>query len=91
MNVTSNNRAHHKRSRLIGIAETAGYFGASKGLIYKWIANGLCTPGVKIGARAVRWPESELHRIAEARVAGASENQLRALVTALITARTMAD
>lgn len=74
-------------TRLLGISATASLFSASKGLIYKWIATGLCPPGIKIGVRAVRWPERELQRIAEARIAGASDNQVRAIVTDIIAER----
>lgn len=87
MNSTDIDRVHQEPYRLIGITGTAKLFDVSKGLIYKWIAAGLCPPGVKIGARAVRWPEGELHRVAEARVSGATEPRLRALVSDLVAAR----
>lgn len=80
---------HTDPPRLVGSLAGAGIFSASKGLFYKWISLGLCTPGVKIGTRAVRWPEHELHRIAEARISGATEQQVRALVNELMAARGM--
>lgn len=49
--------------------------------------NGLITPRVKIGPRAVGWPAHEIHAINSARVAGKSDDEIRALVRALVEAR----
>lgn len=49
---------------------------------------GLLTKPVQIGTRAVGWPDYEVKAINEARVAGRSEADIRALVTRLHTQRT---
>lgn len=54
---------------------------------YEWIAAGLMTPGVTIGARSVAWPDHELQAIAAARIAGKSEDAIKALVQDLVAAR----
>lgn len=54
---------------------------------YEWIANGLMTPGVAIGARSVAWPDHELRALAAARINGKSEAEIKALVKNLIAYR----
>lgn len=48
---------------------------------------GLLPPGVKVGARAVAWPSSEIDAVLAARIAGQSETEIRALVTRLVADR----
>lgn len=47
-------------------------------------------PPVKVGARAVAWPSDEVDRWVMARVRGASDCEMRQLVTDLVAARTNA-
>ncbi|MBN9371562.1 MAG: AlpA family phage regulatory protein [Hydrogenophaga sp.] len=51
--------------------------------IYNAIRAGLFTNPVPIGQRAVGWPDDEVKAINAARVAGASDEQIRALVKQL--------
>ncbi len=51
--------------------------------IYNAIRAGLFTNPVPIGQRAVGWPDDEVKAINAARVAGASDEQIRTLVTQL--------
>lgn len=51
--------------------------------IYNAIRAGLFTSPVPIGQRAVGWPDDEVRAINAARVAGASDEQIRALVKQL--------
>jgi prophage regulatory protein len=61
--------------------------GDSSSSQYDRIAKGLFPPGVPIGVRSKGWPEHEVDAIIAARVAGASEDEIRKLVASLITAR----
>ena len=54
---------------------------------YKKVAEGLCTPPVQIGERAVGWPEHEIYAINAARIAGKSNDEIRELVKKLVAAR----
>jgi prophage regulatory protein len=60
---------------------------ASKPTIYAWIADGLFPPPVKLGAKSSAWPASEVNTILAARIAGKSDDELRALVIELTEAR----
>jgi prophage regulatory protein len=51
--------------------------------LYADISAGLCVKPVKAGPRASRWPSHEIDAIVAARMAGASDDQVRALVTRL--------
>lgn len=72
--------------------EARGQFGGTANSTwYEWIARGLMTPGIALGWRSVGWPAHELDAIAAARIAGKTEDELRALVRDLIAARAHAD
>lgn len=51
--------------------------------IYNAIRAGLFTKPVRIGERAVGWPDSEVQAINAARIAGKSEAEIRELVSRL--------
>jgi prophage regulatory protein len=55
--------------------------------IYNAIREGLFTTGVAIGQRAKGWPDYEVAEIVAARISGASEEQIRALVNRLHSRR----
>jgi prophage regulatory protein len=50
----------------------------------------LFTHPVQIGLRAVGWPDNEVDSLNEARIAGKSEVEIRALVVKLEVARKLA-
>ena len=54
---------------------------------YLDIQQGLFTRPVSIGIRAVGWPATELAALNAARIAGKSDDEVRALVVKLETAR----
>ena len=56
--------------------------------IYNAIRAGLFPQPVPIGQRAVGWPDYEVKAINQARIAGKSESDIRALVTRLHTSQT---
>lgn len=64
--------------------------GRSRSAHYMDIQQGLFTPPVPIGARAVGWPADELAALNAARIAGKSDNEIRALVVKLEAARKVA-
>jgi prophage regulatory protein len=59
----------------------------SRSAHYQDIKHGLFTPSVSIGARAVGWPAREVAVLNAARIAGQTDDEIRALVVALIAAR----
>lgn len=61
--------------------------GLSRSTIYLRIAQGLWTKPISLGARAVGWPSSEVAAINAARIAGKTDDEIRALVIKLEAAR----
>jgi prophage regulatory protein len=61
--------------------------GLSRSTIYLRIAEGLWTKPVNLGARAVGWPSDEVAAINAARIAGKTDEEVRALVAKLEMAR----
>ncbi len=61
--------------------------GLSRSTIYLRIAEGLWTKPVNLGARAVGWPSDEVAAINAARIAGKTDEEVRALVEKLEMAR----
>ena len=62
--------------------------GYSRSTIYLRITQRLWTRPVSLGPRAVGWPAGEVAAINAARIAGKSDDEIRALVAQLETART---
>lgn len=61
--------------------------GLSRSTIYLRISEGLWTRPVRLGARAVGWPSNEVAAINAARIAGKTDEEVRALVAKLEVAR----
>ena len=61
--------------------------GTPRSTLYLRIAQGLWTEPVKIGERAVAWPVHEIESLNAARIAGKSNEEIRALVIELHAAR----
>lgn len=61
--------------------------GYSRSTIYLRISQGLFVRPVSLGARAVGFPAAEVAALNRARVAGYSDDQIRALVAKLEAAR----
>lgn len=64
--------------------------GLSRASVYSYIAQGLITNPVKIGASSIGWPESDIAEINFARIAGKPDEEIRALVERLEESRTAA-
>lgn len=61
--------------------------GLSRSTLYMRIAQGLWTKPISLGARAVGWPSGEVTAINAARIAGKTDDEIRALVVKLEAAR----
>lgn len=61
--------------------------GSSRSTIYLRIKEGLWPKPVKLGPRSVGWPTSEVIAINAARIAGKSDDEIRALIIKLEAAR----
>jgi prophage regulatory protein len=61
--------------------------GLSRSTIYLRISQKLWTKPVSLGARAVGWPSDEVDAINAARIAGKTDDEIRALVAKLPAAR----
>jgi prophage regulatory protein len=64
--------------------------GLSRSTIYLRIEQRLWTKPVSLGARAVGWPSSEVAALNAARVAGKTNEEIRALVVRLEASRKLA-
>ena len=64
--------------------------GLSRSTIYLRMSQGLWTKPVKLGARAAGWPADEIAALNAARIAGKSDDAIRALVVKLQAARKIA-
>lgn len=67
--------------RMTAVKATTGH--KSHASIYTAVNEGLFTQPVQIGQRAVGWPDTEVQAICTARVAGATSDQIKALVNQL--------
>jgi prophage regulatory protein len=61
--------------------------GDSRSTIYRKIKKGLFTHGIEIGGERVAWPANEITAINKARIAGKSDDEIKALVIELEAAR----
>ena len=61
--------------------------GLSRSTIYLRIMERLWTKPVALGPRAVGWPSDEIEALTAARIAGKTDDEIRALVTKLEGAR----
>ncbi len=60
---------------------------SSRSTFYLQIRDGLMTPPVEAGKNTSAWPEHESEAILRARVAGFTDEQIRALVKQLVSDR----
>ena len=64
--------------------------GIKRSALYQHIATGLFPKPIRIGARAVAWPQHEVEAIVRARISGADDDAIRKLVAELHEARSQA-
>lgn len=70
--------------RLPAVKSESGY---SRSTVYLRIAQGLWTKQVSLGPRCVGWPAHEVAALNAARIAGKTDDEIRALVLKLEAAR----
>jgi prophage regulatory protein len=69
--------------RILRLPAVIERIGKTRSPLYADIQAGLFVKPIKLGARAAGWPESEVAQVIEARIAGASDDRIRALVRRL--------
>lgn len=74
-------------TRISRLADVLDACGLSRSTLYLRVADGTFTSPVPLGSRLVGWPAAEVDAINKARIAGKSEDDIRALVAALEKAR----
>jgi prophage regulatory protein len=74
----------HTLLRLPAVKAQSGY---SRSTIYLRMSQGLWTKPVSLGARAVAWPAGDVEALNAARIVGKTDEQIRALVLKLESAR----
>lgn len=70
-------------ARILRIQSVLDARGKRRSSHYSDVAAGLFTRPIKIGPRAAGWPENELAALQAARIAGKSDDDIRALVRRL--------
>jgi len=70
--------------RLPAVMEQSGL---ARSTVYKAIAAGVWTRPIRISLRSVGWPSPEVAAIIGARIAGKTDDEIRALVIALEASR----
>lgn len=75
---------------ILRLPAVKGESGLSRSTIYLRIADGLWTKQVSLGPRSVGWPRQEVEALNAARIAGKSDDEIRALVLKLEAARKVA-
>jgi prophage regulatory protein len=74
-------------TRLLRLPEVRTRTGKSRSSIYRGVADGTFPKQVKLGPRAVGWPDHEITAINQARLQGRSDDQIREIVVRLMRAR----
>lgn len=82
--MTQQNLAAYTIWRRKQVQAESGY---ARSTVYLRISQGLFPKPVRLGPRAVGWPAREIAALNEARIAGESDAELRALVEKLMRAR----
>lgn len=72
---------------ILRLPDTKRQAALSRSTLYLRIKQGLWTPPVSLGGRAVGWPSSEVDTLNGARIAGKSNAEVGALVVQLVAAR----
>lgn len=64
--------------------------GYARSTVWHHVKNGLLPKPIKIGPRAVGWPQAEISAVMNARIQGKSDAEIKALVIDLEQRRTQA-
>lgn len=77
-----------KRLRMQRRRQIESDTGMRRSTLYDHIRRGIFVPPIRLGANSVAWLEHETQAILAARVAGKSDDDIRALVKELVATRT---
>ena len=72
---------------LLTDVETGRVLGMARSTVWDRVRDGTLPEPIRRGAKWSRWPSGEVDRLEAAIIAGASDDELRALVRGLIEAR----
>ncbi|WP_299022461.1 AlpA family transcriptional regulator [uncultured Photobacterium sp.] len=72
---------------IIRLPEVLTKTGISRACLYKQIQHGLFPSQISLGYRSVGWLEREIDAVLKARVAGYTNEQIKALVSEMLDAR----
>lgn len=75
-------------ARILKLPTVLDRKGGSRSKTYVEMEQGLFPRPIKLGLRAVGWPEHEVEQVIAARIAGVDDTKLRKLVQRLHEART---
>ena len=78
------NAGTHTIARLPTAQAESGY---SRSTIYLRMSQGLWTKQIRLGPRCIGWPASDIAALNAARIAGKTDEEIRALVVKLEAAR----
>ncbi len=73
--------------KLLRLPDVLAAYGAKRPTLYAHMADGLFVRPIKLGLRFAAWPSTEVDAIINARIAGKTSDEIKALVVALIAAR----
>jgi prophage regulatory protein len=73
--------------RLLRLRDVVALSGLSKSTVYLRIQQGLFPKPIALGGTSVAWPEREVAAINEARIRGASDEEIKELVSTMATGR----
>lgn len=76
--------------KILRVEDTVRTRGRCRTTLYDDIKAGLWPEGVRLGKRAVGWPEHEADQLNAARIAGLADDEIRRLVKSLVAARSFA-
>ena len=77
--------------KMLRIWDVTSATGLSRSSVWLHVKLLQLPPPVKIGTRAVGWSSAEIGRINEARMAGASEDEIKDLVQSMVAGRRRSD
>ncbi len=74
---------NNMNNRILRLPDISAKIGYSRATIYRQIADALWTKPVRLGAKTIGWPANEVEILIAARIAGQTDNEIKALVKQL--------
>ena len=73
--------------KLLRLPDVLAAYGAKRPTLYAHMADGLFVRPIKLGAKFAAWPMDEVATVINARIAGKTPDEIRALVIEIMAAR----